>query len=165
MYYLNADVKSWYSATEIKGDWSLAEKVPADVAKLAPEPVEEEGQEPDKTETPGPPPKILVQTGPAELISTDGDPDYKSVDGTDFLYVQNTSSSVLMNIKTQTHYILLSGRWYASAKLTGPWKYVPGEDLPKDFATIPEDSEIGEVIYAVPGTDAAKEAVLDAQIP
>jgi len=168
-YYLNADVKSWYSATEIMGDWSLAKSVPPEVAKHAPKPdQEQEGaddQEPAEAETPGPPPKILVETEPAELISIDGDPEYKPVEGTDFLYVSNTSSSVLMNIQTQTHYILLSGRWYASNKLTGPWKYVSGDDLPKNFAAIPENSEIGEVLYAVPGTDAAKEAVLDAQIP
>ena len=169
LFYLNADVESWYSAKEIKGDWSVAKSVPPEVAKLAANPDQEEtddeNQDSTEDKASGPPPKIIVETGPAELISTDGAPDYKSVDGTDFLYVQNTNSSVLMNIETQTHYILISGRWYASGKLTGPWKYVPGDDLPKNLADIPEKSEIGEVLYAVPGTNAANEAVLDAQIP
>lgn len=167
LYYLNADVDSWYSAKEIKGDWRVAKSVPPEVAKLAakPDPDKDDNQDMAEEKASGPAPKIIVETGPAELISTDGDPDYKSVNGTDFLYVQNTSSSVLMNIETQTHYILLSGRWYASKKITGPWKYVPGDDLPRNFTDIPEESEIGEVLYAVPGTDAAKEAVLDAQIP
>ena len=40
-----------------------------------------------------------------------------------------------------------------------------GENLPADFAKIPEDSDMGTVLYAVPGTELAREAVLDAQIP
>ena len=52
-----------------------------------------------------------------------------------------------------------------SKKMEGPWKYIPGENLPDDLAKIPEDSDMGTVLYAVPGTDVAKEAVLDAQIP
>jgi hypothetical protein len=49
--------------------------------------------------------------------------------------------------------------------MEGPWQYVPGEKLPSDFAKIPEDAEMGTVLYAVPGTDVAKEAVMDTQIP
>jgi hypothetical protein len=79
--------------------------------------------------------------------------------------MSNTDSDVLMHIKKQQHYILISGRWYASTKLEGPWQYVPGEKLPPDFAKIPEDSQMGTVLYAVPGTDVAKDAVLDAQVP
>jgi hypothetical protein len=52
-----------------------------------------------------------------------------------------------------------------SKKMEGPWKYIPGDNLPADLAKIPEDSEMGTVLYAVPGTDVVKEAVLDAQIP
>ena len=79
--------------------------------------------------------------------------------------MSNTDSDVLLHIKSQQHYVLLAGRWYVSAKMEGPWQYVPGEKLPSDFANIPEDAEMGTVLYAVPGTDVAKEAVLDAQIP
>jgi hypothetical protein len=39
------------------------------------------------------------------------------------------------------------------------------QDLPEEFKKIPEDSEMGSVLYAVPGTDVAREAVMDAQIP
>jgi hypothetical protein len=81
------------------------------------------------------------------------------------MYMSNTDSDVLLYIKSQEHYVLLAGRWYAGSKLQGPWQYVPGEELPPDFGRIPEDSEMGTVLYAVPGTDIAKEAVLDAQIP
>ena len=60
---------------------------------------------------------------------------------------------------------MLSGRWYTSQSLDGPWLYKPGNDLPEQFRQIEEDSEIGTVLYAVPGTQVAKEAVMDARIP
>jgi len=165
-YYLNADPKTWYTAKDIMGDWSIADKVPKEVAALAPKAdPDNAGQAEEDKEKPGPPPKILVRTKPAELISTQGKPEFKPIENTDLLYMSNTDSDVLMDIKQQKYYILLSGRWYISAKMEGPWKYVKGDNLPKDFAKIPEDSNLGTVLYAVPGTEVAKEAVLDAQIP
>jgi len=164
-YYLYADVDTWYAAKDIQGDWAVAKKVPKEVAARAPKAkAEPEEQTGDGGES-GPPPKVIVVTEPTELISSEGEPEYTPISGTDLLYVSNTDSDVLMHIGSQQHYVLLAGRWYASAKLEGPWRYVPGEKLPPDFARIPEDSEMGTVLYAVPGTDVAKEAVLDAQIP
>jgi len=166
-YYLYADADTWYAAEDIQGAWAVAAKVPQEVAARAPkaEPDSEEREAAEGEEEPGPPPKIIVATEPTELISSTGKPEYTPISGTDLLYVSNTDSDVLMHIGSQQHYVLLAGRWYASAKLEGPWRYVPGEKLPPDFARIPEDSEMGTVLYAVPGTDVAKEAVLDAQIP
>jgi hypothetical protein len=106
-----------------------------------------------------------VVTKPAELISSNGKPEYTPVSGTGLLYMSNTDSDVLLEIKTQMHYVLLSGRWFASPKLAGPWKHLPGEKLPPDFAKIPQDSEANTVLYAVPHTQAAEDAVLDAHIP
>jgi hypothetical protein len=166
-YYLNADEKSWYSTEDIKGDWHPVMTVPDEIASLAPE-VESAGQidgQSDEETEPGPIPKIIVATEPAELISATGDPEFTPIDNTDLLYVSNTDSDVLKSIKDQNYYVLLSGRWYASTNLKGPWKYVPGKDLPDDFSSIPEESEMGTVLYAVPGTDVAEEAVLDTQIP
>ena len=170
-YYLNADEKTWYSTEEIKGDWYLVMTVPDEVASRAPESADDDladnladklGDDNDET---GDIPKIIVETEPAELISATGDPEFIPIDNTDLLYVSNTDSDVLKSIKDQSYYVLLSGRWYASRNLNGPWEYVPGEDLPEDFSSIPEESEIGTVLYAVPGTDVAEEAVLDTQIP
>jgi hypothetical protein len=170
MYWLYADVDSWYTAGDIKGDWTLVKNIPAEVAARAPKPEPEEeeavGDDAETKETePGPPPKIVISTEPAELIVFKGEPEYTPITGTDLLYASNTDSDVLMDIGSQQHYVLLSGRWYAGSGLEGPWKFVPGEDLPDYFADIPEDSQMGTVLYAVPGTDVAKEAVLDAQIP
>ena len=43
--------------------------------------------------------------------------------------------------------------------------FTESAELSEDFAKIPEDSEMAMVRYAVPGTEEASEAVLDAQMP
>ena len=52
-YYLNADVSTWYSASEIDGEWAVAGSVPPAVANLAPEPddLEAEDLDADAVET------------------------------------------------------------------------------------------------------------------
>ena len=168
-YYLNADQKTWYKASDIKGDWQVADKVPAAVAKRAPKPdaadEEVKADYPDKDFKPGPVPKIVLATEPTELISATGKPEYTPIKDTGLLYLSNSDSDVFMLIESQEIYILLAGRWFSSKSLNGPWQYVPGEKLPADFAAIPEDSELATVLYAVPGTKAAREAVLEAQVP
>jgi len=166
-YYLNADQERWYSTEDIKVDWQLAKEVPDAVFALAPviEYMEVPGEESESMADSASIPKVIVVTEPAELISATGEAKFTPVDNTDLLYLSNTESDVLKSIKDQNYYVLLSGRWYASTDLNGPWKYVAGEDLPEDFSRIPEDSEMGTVLYAVPGTDIAEEAILDTQIP
>jgi hypothetical protein len=70
-----------------------------------------------------------------------------------------------MNIQTQEYFILISGRWYSSKNLKGPWAFVAADKLPADFAKIPEGTEKDIVLASVAGTPAAKEALLDAQVP
>jgi hypothetical protein len=164
-YYLNADATTWYSASDLKGSWAVAAAVPREVAALAPPAEEEDGDEEGADEEPGPPPKIIVATEPTELISSTDSPEYTPISGTELLYMSNTDSDVFLHLSNQQHYVLLAGRWYSANSMSGPWVYVVGEELPDDFAAIPEDSQMGTVLYAVPGTDLANEAVLDAQIP
>jgi hypothetical protein len=64
------------------------------------------------------------------------------------------------------YFVLISGRWFRAKGLSGnQWDYIPADQLPPDFAKIPEGSPKDNVLASVAGTDAAKEAVLDAQIP
>ncbi len=166
IYYLNADATTWYTATDIAGDWSVADSVPTVVAMLAPEPDELEGEELEgDDDEPGPPPKIIVATEPTELISATSGAEYTPITGTDLLYMSNTESDLFLHLVDQQNYVLLNGRWFTANGMEGPWSYVPAEELPEDFALIPEEHEMGTVLYAVPGTDLAQEAVLDAQIP
>ncbi|OFY58596.1 MAG: hypothetical protein A2Y87_10550 [Bacteroidetes bacterium RBG_13_46_8] len=110
-------------------------------------------------------PEVVVRTSPAELIVTEGEPDFAPIEGSSLLYVRNTQSDVFMNTNNQSYYILLSGRWYISKSMKGPWVYVPADQLPQEFSAIPEGSSKDRVLASVAGTDAANEAVLDAIIP
>ena len=97
-------------------------------------------------------PEIIVSTVPAELIQSNGEADFSPVKGTGLLYMTNTNNDVFMNIADQQYYVLLSGRWYKSASLKGPWTYTPSNNLPGDFAKIPDDSEKASVLSSVAGT-------------
>ena len=116
------------------------------------------------TKAPGVP-AIVVRTRPSELIQSKGDPQYAPIQGTQLLYMTNTNDNIFMTIDKNQYYILISGRWYSSSVLTGPWAFIDAENLPPDFAKIPEGSEKDIVLASVPGTEAAKDAVMDAQIP
>ena len=163
VFYLDAG-KAWYSARKVSGPWSVAHSVPPDVAKLRQEtgekPTEEDEMEKDERI-----PMIVVATEPTELIFIDGNPSFAPIQGTDLLYVNNTDSDVLMDIAGQKYYIILSGRWFASKSLDGPWSFVRADELPDSFENIPEESENGHLLANVAGTDQAREAVLDASIP
>jgi hypothetical protein len=166
-YYLFADEDSWYTAGSIKGNWKPADRVPDGVAKQAPK-IEAESEDEQKLEDsgePGPKPTIVIATEPTELISSNGPPEYEAIAGTSLQYVSNTDSDVLFDSAENMHYILLSGRWFISQSLDGPWAYKPADELPEQFKNIDEESEIATVLYAVPDTAVAKEAVMDARIP
>ncbi len=100
-------------------------------------------------------PEIIVSTVPAELIQSNGEADFSPIKGTGLLYMTNTNNDVFMNIADQQYYVLLSGRWYKSASLKGPWTYTPSNKLPDDFAKIPDDSEKARCIiecgWYIPG--------------
>ena len=65
----------------------------------------------------------------------------------------------------QQVYVLVTGRWFRAPSLGGPWAYVPGKDLPVDFALIPDTSPKENVKASVPGTPQAEEAAIEAGIP
>ncbi|HSC40531.1 MAG TPA: hypothetical protein VLD19_21760, partial [Chitinophagaceae bacterium] len=110
-------------------------------------------------------PQIIVSTEPAELVQSDGEPQFTPVEGTSLLYVKNSGNDIFMNVNSQQYYVLLAGRWYKANNMNSPWTYIPSNELPADFAKIPEGSPKDNVLASVAGTDAAQEAVLDAQVP
>ena len=113
----------------------------------------------------GPVPAILVTQEATELIVTQGEPNYAPVEGTQLLYVTNTTGHVFKYLGDQQFYVLVTGRWFRAASLAGPWTHVPGRDLPPDFAKIPDDSPKENVKASVPGTAQAQEAVIANSIP
>jgi len=109
---------------------------------------------------------IVVSTTPAEMIQTDGQPKFENIDGTSLAYVSNTQNDIFQDKASNDYYVLISGRWYKSPSLRGSqWQYVTSNSLPADFTKIPEGSPKDNVLSSVAGTDAAREAVMDAQIP
>ncbi len=159
-FYLSGGGKIWFSATDVLGPYTPTNRVPSAVEDMLTE--EEKNVEGDDEE----PPAVMVVTGPTELIVTDGKPAYAPVADLDLLYVTNTDSSVIVDVALQKHFVLLSGRWYSSEKtLEGPFSFVDPGQLPEDFAKIPTDSDIADVLTHVPGTDQARDAMMDNLIP
>jgi hypothetical protein len=123
-------------------------------------------KQPAAQQKPERPPKVVVATQPTELIVFDGKPVWMPL-GTDgkLLYADNTDGHVLVHVETNETYVLVSGRWFKAPSLSGPWTAVRPDRLPSAFRSIPPESGVGEVRTFVAGTDEARDAVSDAQIP
>ncbi len=110
-------------------------------------------------------PNVYASTEPAELLQTQGDPLVAAIDGTRLVYVSNTENDIFIDASTQSHYVLISGRWFRAQTMNGPWEYVPGNQLPADFAMIPPDHPKADVLVSVAGTPQAREALIANRIP
>lgn len=162
-YMLLGDV--WLKAANLYDPWNKTTSLPADMKKLP------QGEGFDEVIKAVPPPqashavpKVFYSSKPAELILTEGAPDYVSIPGTGLSYVNNTENDIFKDDETNTNYLLLSGRWFASRGMKGPWAYA-GNSLPAGFSNIPENSPVAHVLTSVPGTQQAADAVMLAQIP
>lgn len=163
-YYLNGG-GLWYRSEKVTKGWEYTAEAPEQIRKLSEKNSIKEKVEPPK-EADGKIPEILVVTKPSELILTDGEPEYQAIEGSSLLYVKNSESEILMDVKTQLYYISLAGRWFTSKTLTeGSWKFVEPGDLPKEFASIPEKSPMSTVRVSVPGTQEAQDVLLEQSIP
>lgn len=166
----------YLEAASLKGPWTVASQPPAgaeaaekeatasgevDLMPGTPDPVTQ--KEPSLATSPAP--QIYAATTPTELIQFRGQAQYAPIPGTDLLYAVNTSGNVFKLTSNQQNYILISGRWFRSSSLNGPWKFVPGNKLPHDFARIPDDSPKENVKASVPGTLQAQEALIANSIP
>ncbi len=155
-WYLG-DGLGWYSATSPLGPWTPDARPPAEITRLAkPDP---------KASGRSRPTAVVVATEPTELIATDGKPDWQQTAAGRLLYVRNTETPWFREVESQKHYILLSGRWFASTAVAGPWTFVRPDQLPGAFAEIPPKSEVGGVRRFVAGTPEAEDALLDMQVP
>ena len=173
-YYLRVQ-DWWLQAGDLEGPWSYAENLPADMKKAEEYVVKEAAtQTPQNDQGSKPPslkdagkkeeiPVVYMEFGPAELIETKGEPQYKAIPGTGLEYAENTNGNVFH--LGGKYYILISGRWFGSTSLQGPWTFVSGSDLPSDFAKIPLTDPKSIVLASVPGTPQAQEAVIANSIP
>ncbi|HSF52925.1 MAG TPA: hypothetical protein VLA71_04205 [Algoriphagus sp.] len=161
-YYLYAG-QGWYSSTSVGEGYALTSSLPKSIKTVDQEIKKQQTEKPNtKAKAPK---KVISSTTPAEIIQSDGKADFKNIEGTGLLYMSNSDNNIFRYIEDQKYYLLLSGRWYASGKLEGPWDYIAAEKLPTEFSKIPEDSEKGIVLASVPGTQASLDAIHDAQVP
>ncbi len=158
---------TWLKAVELKGPWQDAGPLPEGLTALEAKMAQGKQPAPQKVEAvAGKLPEIIVSMEPAELIATEGEPEYTPIDDTNLLYISNTENNVFLDTTSQLYYTLFSGRWFTTKSLKdGPWTYVAPSKLPGDFARIPEGSVKGFVLVNVAGTTQAQEAVLDNSIP
>lgn len=163
-YYIHGG-HFWYSSDEILNGWISTDNIPAEVEMFSEKSAKEEETD-SLAESFTEAPELIVSTKASELILIDGKEDYKPITGTSLLYVSNSESDIIMDINTQNHYLLLAGRWYYSKSLhDGNWKFSEPGDLPQDFMSIPEDSEMASVRPSIPGTPEAETALLEQLIP
>jgi hypothetical protein len=170
-YYLDGGTL-WMTAANLNGPWTQAAGPPADLNGIKDQILQTEEKDPhDHTKDAtspvpsAPPSAVFVSTVPAELIQTTGAPQYSPIPKTELAYVTNTSSDVFRDVRTQDYYVLLAGRWYQSKSFDGPWTWVSGTEVPKDFTRIPPDHPKASVLVFIPGTEQAKEAAIANQIP
>jgi hypothetical protein len=160
-WYLRNDDR-WLKNKDLSGEWKFDNYLPGHFKKLP-----DDGNWTD-TKAAIPPakrdeeePTVFVSDRPAELIVTDGSPQHRTIGAAGLEYIDDTESDVFRF--EQKYYYLVSGRWFSATVLRGPWEHV--KELPEVFATIPADHEKGHVLAAVPNTDEARLAVLEAVLP
>jgi hypothetical protein len=161
-YWLRGSFE-WFSASDWRGEWTAVTQPPAPVAAAVPK------EEPTNAPTVGSltsgSPRIVVVTEPTELVVTRGEAVYSPVAGSDLLYVSNSDQLLFFTIDTKEFYVALSGRWYRSPALTGPWDPVASNQLPPVFAKMNAGSPKSEALTYVAGTVEAQDAVAQASIP
>ncbi|MBL8228716.1 MAG: hypothetical protein JNL98_09580 [Bryobacterales bacterium] len=166
----------WMEAASLDGEYKAQPNVPSDLEKVLEQAVTAkavdllDGADPeDDSSRPslksGPVPRIIVTQSPAELIVTEGEPDWTPIAGTQLLYVRNTTAHVFRHLVDQNMYLLLAGRWYRARGESGPWSFIEPDQLPPDFASIPDDSPKENVKASVAGTVQAQEAVIANEVP
>ena len=127
----------WLEASDISGSWSLAGMVP-DGADIA---LQEYTTQPHldrfaATGSHGPTPMIYVEVAPAELVITDGEPQYADVGGTSLRRMRNANASVFQEPTDRQLYVHLPVGWFRAWTTNGPWQAVGDADLPTDLTAL-----------------------------
>ena len=165
-YYLKGG-NFWYSASSPMGPWASGKKAPKKLIKIAKE-SSSEAKDDDKGDSPtydGGPPKIVIGSVGTELINIDGEPSFAPLQNTNLLHVKNSDADLFLDVKSQNYYILTSGRWFRSKAVKGPWQHLLSDELPSDFKSIDPEGDKGHTLSSIAGTEEAKNAIYDAQIP
>lgn len=163
MHYLRYQ-KMWLMATDVRGPWSGAGKLPESFAKL---PADDNWKD-VRESLPGSyvkdPPTVFVSSEPAELIYIQGEPKFVPVPGTRLYWISNTESDLFRLGNDGPFFYLVAGRWFSTPSVGGAWTFAT-PNLPEDFRRISLEHARSRVLASVPGTQQAAEAVVLASIP
>jgi len=164
-YFLLAGNRWLMASDPLKGPWTPATSLPASFQTLP-----DDGNWSEVRaklyilpET-GAPLRVFTSERPAEIVVTEGKPQLAAIPKTSLMVATNTENDLFYHPAGKSWYLLLSGRWFSSPSLDGPWK-AAGETLPQDFQEIPADHPKADVLVSVKGTPEAQEAVILASIP
>jgi hypothetical protein len=157
----------WYKSASVLNGWAEQRNLSAKVKSINDQIKKQEKENNDGKEVTAKPEvtEIIVRTKAAELIQSKGTPEYKDIAGTSLSFISNSPNNIFKDKNTGSIYILIAGRWFKSSSLNGSWTFNEPDKLPADFSKIPEGSDKDEVLSSVAGTDAAEEAMIDAEIP
>jgi hypothetical protein len=171
-FHLNAASGVWYIAKSVDGPWTYNSDPVADLVAMVEQRKESDTSSADSADKEGSDVKITSETAPevvvvhepTELVVSEGEAKFAPLTG-DLLAMSNSDSSVFMDVTEQQYYMVISGRWYQASSMKSEWKYIESDSLPESFAKISDDSKYADVKAYVAGTDEAREALVDAQIP
>ncbi|WP_153479010.1 carbohydrate-binding family V/XII [Segnochrobactrum spirostomi] len=159
---------SWFTAATVAGPWVLMPSVPPALSAAATQANAAQKADPllpANGQPINPPPAIIVATVPTELVQTDGAMKLAPVGGTDLQTIENADHAVFLDPTSNTYYVLISGRWFASQSLSGGWQFVASNALPPSFAQISPTDPRASVLVSVAGTPQARAAAIAATIP
>ena len=91
----------------------------------------------------------------------DGEPQWKSIEGTSLDYVENSPTPII-RVAPDQFYAVLNGVWFVAPVVTGPW--IVAVKVPEEIYTIPADSPLHYVTY-VRVYDADEETVVAGYTP
>jgi hypothetical protein len=161
----------WWAAVAPTGEWKPAAVPPAPLEPVRAA-LDKQYDPLDGKDARGKPlfpegvmPQIIVATKPTELLQSNGEPQMTPIPGTELLYMSNSRNDILFHLGSQSYFILVSGRWFSAKTMEGPWTFVPGSGLPGDFARIPPDHQMGDLLVSVPDTPQSREAAIANEIP
>jgi hypothetical protein len=134
MHYLRIG-NSWMETYDVTSTWSMAGMVP-DGAERALRLWTADGHHDPFASSRGPVRAVFVSTTPAELVITEGEPQYEPLSGTSLLQLTNTSASVFKEPIDHELYVHTANGWVRAWTTAGPWQPVPTTQLPADLAVI-----------------------------
>ena len=84
------------------------------------------------------PPKIMLSTTPAMLVSIDGEPVLQDIDGSEYEHVVNSAFLIVKDGRSYYLYVG-SNAWFQAAEIEGPWQL--SNSVPADIKGLVEPAE------------------------